>query len=332
MRPRPIDVRSPQLPDAPLVSVWMVSCNHAPFIDRAIASVIAQQTPFPFELVIGDDASSDGTREIVLDWQRRHPDRIRVRLHERNVGPRANGMDVLHACRGRYVAMLEGDDYWVDPEKLRLQAELLEAHPDAILCGARAAVADTDGGMTHVTPAEPPDELATWGARELFEGRWWFRTCTKMIPRRWMERAPQRLGRDWAGTLWLIAASDFGRVCFLDRTVAVYRRHAGGIWSGASDAGRAISDVRTLYDVLPYFHGADRRHLEQALRQRVKILFESPGVSHTTRLTSALRMAMRIPRERSSWRAIAAAFGAGTPFSGENAAASLAEASARPGR
>lgn len=119
--------------NAPLVSVKMITYNHAPYIAKAIEGVLMQETDFPFELVIGEDCSTDGTREIVFDYQKRFPDIIRVVTSEANVGMHANGRRVEAACRGRYIAFCEGDDYWIHPKKLARQVSLLESEPGMVL-------------------------------------------------------------------------------------------------------------------------------------------------------------------------------------------------------
>jgi glycosyltransferase involved in cell wall biosynthesis len=116
----------------PLVSVKMITYNHAPFIAQAIEGVLQQKTNFPFELLIGEDCSTDGTREIVFDYQKKYPDIIRVVTSDKNVGMKKNGLRTLRACQGKYVAFCEGDDYWQSPFKLQKQADYLESHPE---CG-----------------------------------------------------------------------------------------------------------------------------------------------------------------------------------------------------
>jgi glycosyltransferase involved in cell wall biosynthesis len=110
----------------------MITYNHAPFIAQAVENVLRQQTSFPFELVIGEDCSTDGTREIVLDYQRKHPEIIKVVTSEKNVGAKGNAYRVLRACVGEYLAFCEGDDYWHSPFKLQKQVDHLEANRD---CG-----------------------------------------------------------------------------------------------------------------------------------------------------------------------------------------------------
>ena len=116
----------------PLVSIKMVTYNHAPFIAQAIEGVLQQKTNFPFELIIGEDCSTDGTREIVFEYQKKYPEIIRVVTSEKNIGAKRNGLRTLKACHGKYIAYCEGDDYWHDPGKLQKQVDYLENHPE---CG-----------------------------------------------------------------------------------------------------------------------------------------------------------------------------------------------------
>jgi glycosyltransferase involved in cell wall biosynthesis len=116
----------------PLVSVMMITYNHAPFIAQAIQGVLHQKVNFPLELVIGEDCSTDGTREIVLEYQKKFPDIIRGITSDKNVGGRKNAHRTGKECRGKYIAYCEGDDYWHHPSKLQKQADYLESHPE---CG-----------------------------------------------------------------------------------------------------------------------------------------------------------------------------------------------------
>lgn len=113
----------------PIVSVVMITHNHREYISQAIECVLRQETNFPFELVIGEDCSTDGTRDIVFDYHRRYPAIVRVVTSERNVGMNANVLRTERACRGKYIAYCEGDDYWHNPHKLQMQVDYLEHNP-----------------------------------------------------------------------------------------------------------------------------------------------------------------------------------------------------------
>lgn len=112
------------------VSVLMLAYNQKDYIAEAIEHVLKQKAAFAFELIIGEDCSTDGTREIVFGYAREYPDIVRVVTSETNVGPAVNKNRILEASLGKYVAICDGDDYWHDPGKLRKQVDFLDAHPD----------------------------------------------------------------------------------------------------------------------------------------------------------------------------------------------------------
>jgi glycosyltransferase involved in cell wall biosynthesis len=110
----------------PLVSVPMLTYNHEKYIAQAIESVLKQKTDFPIELVIGEDGSTDGTRAIVESYAQSYPEQIKIVTSAANVGALANNIRTTKACNGKYLAILEGDDYWHDESKLQKQVDFLE--------------------------------------------------------------------------------------------------------------------------------------------------------------------------------------------------------------
>ena len=121
-----------------MVSVGLVTYNQVRFIGQAVRSVLAQQTPFPIELVIGDDCSTDGTTNLLRALAAEHPNTIRLLTRERNLGFARNSLDVIAHCRGEYLACLDGDDYWTTTDGLARQVAYLRAHPECVLCFGRA--------------------------------------------------------------------------------------------------------------------------------------------------------------------------------------------------
>lgn len=117
-----------------MVSVYMLTFNHEKYIRKAIDSVLMQKVNFEYELVIGDDASTDGTKKIIQEYARKYPKTIRAYCRKKNIGALRNSNSIKHKCRGKYLACLEGDDYWNIDNKLQLQVEFLEDHPEFILC------------------------------------------------------------------------------------------------------------------------------------------------------------------------------------------------------
>jgi glycosyltransferase involved in cell wall biosynthesis len=118
----------------PVVSVVTITYNQESYIGQAVEGALQQQTDFGVEIIIGEDCSTDRTREIVLGYQRKYPDRIQVITSNHNVGNRENFLRVLMASRGKYIAVCDGDDYWTDPHKLQKQVDFLETNPAYSLC------------------------------------------------------------------------------------------------------------------------------------------------------------------------------------------------------
>lgn len=116
------------MPTVPLVSVNMITYNHEPYIAQAIEGVVNQRANFTFELLIGEDCSTDNTRQIVLDYQKRYPNIIRVISSDINLGATSNLYQLMLECSGKYISFCEGDDYWIDPYKLQKQFDFMEAH------------------------------------------------------------------------------------------------------------------------------------------------------------------------------------------------------------
>jgi len=141
----------------PLVSVKMRAYNHESYIARAIEGVLMQKTDFPIELVIGEDCSTDRTREIVLRYQQDHPDVIRTILWDQNVGARRNSRKLDELLRGKYTAFNDGDDYWTYPKKLQMQVDIMEANPDVGLVHVGIQRFEVVSGELHPWKPKPSD-------------------------------------------------------------------------------------------------------------------------------------------------------------------------------
>ncbi|OZI13512.1 glycosyl transferase family 2 [Bacillaceae bacterium SAS-127] len=126
----------------PLVSIHCATYNHENYIADAIEGFMMQKTNFDFEVLIGEDCSTDRTREIVEKYIRLYPDHIRLITSEHNVGARKNLIRLHEQSRGKYIAFCEGDDYWLDPYKLQKQVDYMESHPECTFCFTNGEVAD----------------------------------------------------------------------------------------------------------------------------------------------------------------------------------------------
>ena len=238
----------------PKVSVAMITYNHEAFISQAIESVMMQKTGFPYELVISDDCSPDRTREITLGLQRRYPNRIRLLLPETNLGMMNNFVRTLRACTGDYIALLEGDDYWIDASKLEKQARLLDAHPEFPACFTRARIVECypPHGSNYYPELKIRNE--TFSPEDLLDKNH-ILTASVMYRNfiRDIDFTPfmsLSMG-DWP---LHILASLRGPIGFLPGTMAVYQLHNGGVWTSATQVSKlqaTIGMYRALNDVLP---------------------------------------------------------------------------------
>lgn len=249
------------------VSVTLISYNQERFIAQAIESVLMQRTDFDFELVVGDDCSTDGTRAVIDSYAASDP-RIRVLPRPRNLGMNRNFWDVLRNCRGQYVAMLEGDDYWTDPTKLQRQAEFLDAHAEVAVVHHRVLVLDDATGRTRPDPwfrirrRKTLDDLLRRGN--------FLHTASTMFRNRELGDAPPWFLDLKIGDFVLHAMNAaHGEIAYLPRTMSVYRVHGGGVHSMIAENARHENLLTTLRHLDEYFEGRHSGAIAQ-LREYVQ--------------------------------------------------------------
>ena len=216
---------------SPLISVAMTSYNSEAVIARAIESALAQRTDFPFEIVISDDYSSDGTAAVAESYRVKYPDVVRVFARQQNVGTQRNYYDLFEQCKGKYIAWLDADDYWTDPEKLSLQAKVLEEDPSVVICGHFVRWVTREGEV--VRERFPTVVPGRHGVIDILSRN--FLSSTSVVFRNGLQRklpawyfdvSPLT---DWP--LYVIAALS-GDIVLLDRSMADYTlSQTGALWS-----------------------------------------------------------------------------------------------------
>ncbi len=235
----------------PTVSVALITYNHGDYIRRAVEGVLAQETPFPVELIVGDDCSTDATPKILAQLMDEYPGRISLRSRERNLGMQHNVIDVLAHCRGQYMALLDGDDYWTDNAKLAKQVSFLERHRDCAMCHHNVLkLYQDEGGRTEVFHRRCPRKTKL---ASLMRGNF-IATCSTLyrwglveLPD-WFSRVPSP---DWCLN---VLHGLHGKIGYITDISAVYRIHSGGIWSTQSrrkDLARRLEAAGLLATVVP---------------------------------------------------------------------------------
>jgi glycosyltransferase involved in cell wall biosynthesis len=215
---------------APLLSVFTVTYNHEQYIAQTIESVLAQKTSFPFEYIIGEDFSTDKTREIVKGYAEKYPDIIKVLLPPANLGMMQNCLNTFKECKGKYLALVDGDDYWTDPYKLQKQVDILEANPDISLCFHNFKIQKNDNIFDN-TIAKVPAKIST--QYDICKQNY-IQTCS-VVCRNIVTNLPS-----WYDTtlnagdypLYMLLA-EMGNFYYLDECMCIYRIHPGGIYTNS---------------------------------------------------------------------------------------------------
>jgi len=116
------------------VSACIITYNHEGFIRECLEGAVNQKVNFEYEIVIGEDNSSDSTKQICIEYAEKYPNLIKFFAREKNLGMIGNWINTIKNCKGKYIALCEGDDYWTDPLKIQKQVEFFEANPYFGLC------------------------------------------------------------------------------------------------------------------------------------------------------------------------------------------------------
>jgi glycosyltransferase involved in cell wall biosynthesis len=245
---------SPTVANPVDVTVLVVTYNHAPYVEQALRSVAAQETERSFEIIISEDCSTDETRALVTDFADRDS-RARLLLSTRNL--RSNDVVArgIRSAQGRYLCLLDGDDYWTSPTKLERQATLLDEDPTLSACFHNARVDRGDGRLEDLWT--PVTQAARVTADEIWSGNP-YATSAGML----RVSALDALGgwyddffpiTDWP--LYIICA-EHGDIAFDDEPVAVYRLHDGGEFSSLP--------VQTKFEMMSSFY----QRMDAALAHR----------------------------------------------------------------
>jgi len=233
------------VPDDRSVSVCMIAYNHGRYIAQALDSVLGQETSFPVEIIVGEDCSEDSTRQILVEYSERFPGRIRPLLADRNRGMMVNFLSTLAACRGRYVAVCEADDYWLGTSKLQKQVDYLESHPGCSVSFHNAYM--EENGQRRLFHQGLRGEA--FGGPDLLK-RWLIPTASAVFRNPGFSAFPDFFYSATHGDLLLfLLLAERGSLDYLDEVMSVYRLHPGGVttsFAGTDFNRRQIDFLRRL--------------------------------------------------------------------------------------
>ena len=250
----------------PIVSVLMITHNHEAHVVQAIESILSQECEFAFELIIGEDRSRDRTRDICLDYQKKYPGIVRVVFSDENVGMHRNFARIWHRARGKYIAMCEGDDYWIDRRKIAKEMAWLEERPVFTMCGTLTEKIRQDkDGVWRKCGVVGPVEDKEWYSLEDLIPNYTFHFSSIML-RKDAVRFPRWFWDVYCvdRPLYLLCAEK-GPVGFIPEITSVYRLHEGGIWSPSDNMGKASKGIRLFENIDRYFDGRYRNIIRRTL-------------------------------------------------------------------
>lgn len=213
--------------NSPKLSIVTTTHNQEAYVRQAFDSFVAQQTDFPVEIVVADDASTDTTPAIIREYTERYPHLFRPILRSQNLGLNLNLTGALSAARGEYIALCEGDDYWIDPQKLKKQVSYLDRHPETAVCFHPVRVVWEDGYAKD--SKFPPAHLRGNLSVEALILMNFIQTNSAVYRRldRYNDIPSDVMPLDW---YLHVRHAVHGEIAMLPETMAVYRRHARGMW------------------------------------------------------------------------------------------------------
>lgn len=231
-----------------VVSVLGICYNHAKTLRRALDSVVHQQTSFTFELLVHDDASTDGSPDIIREYAERYPTIVRPFLESENQYGKGKSViaEMVTQAHGRYIALLETDDCWCDTSKLERQVRGLEEHPECAfsvhdVMARRAG----EGDPHHMFPPVHVDEgvfsADEWLRRELYEGKWMFQISCMLTRRAYVDEYLALASTGFPSKFYLVGDQPMqlfflskGPAWYIARAMSCYTEDSGGFMSRLS--------------------------------------------------------------------------------------------------
>jgi glycosyltransferase involved in cell wall biosynthesis len=234
----------------PIVSVCVLTYNHEKFIKECLEGILKQKVDFVYEIIIGDDFSTDMTQKICQEYVRKYPDRIILISSERNTGAVSNWQRIQNASTGKYIAICEGDDYWVDASKLQKQVDFLEVNPDYSVCYQDAKVINENSSIINHNYGHRKD----FNSEELVKGpiiplhSLCFRNILKDFP----IEAYKMVGNH---SFIISRLGLYGKGKWIGDSILPgrYRVHSGGSWSNKDKEEKLFISSNTCFWIYQYY-------------------------------------------------------------------------------
>jgi len=242
------------------VTVASTAYNHENYIAQAIDTILMQEVDFDYEILIGEDSSSDKTRDIVNDFKKRYPDKIRLILNDSNIGHYQNFIQTLRASQGEYIALLDGDDYWTSPNKLQKQVDFLDSHPECSMCFHNAGVIFE--GLNDKPRRYCPINLKQTLCLEDILSSSIILPLTAMFRSSFVDliaELPEELRaiqmKDWVRFVLL---AQYGKIGYINEMMGVYRVHKGAFWSKGESWSTNATRIRSRTAFIEFYEAMNK--------------------------------------------------------------------------
>ncbi|HBH7054162.1 TPA: glycosyltransferase [Morganella morganii] len=237
--------------DSISVSICCITYNQRDYIEKAIDSFLTQKTSFPFEIIIGNDCSTDGTNKILEEYKKKYPNIISIITPFNNIGANKNLLQVFQYAKGDYIALCEGDDYWIDNNKINEQKTILSGAENINLLVSYAwVVGDNNKGKQR--PFIPPhNEKYISSLANVLASKWQFAsTATYFFKREALKSLPAWFAQATIGDLYLELYLGENGIIVDPKYRAAYRYNANGSWTKTIKKEKFIRIERHLLDVI----------------------------------------------------------------------------------
>jgi glycosyltransferase involved in cell wall biosynthesis len=253
------------------LSIAMITYGHSKFIKQAIESVLMQQTTFDFELIISNDCSPDTTDEIVQEIIDTNPNghKIKYFSHKKNLGMMPNFIFLLEQCRGNYIALCEGDDYWTDPQKLQKQVQFLEDNKEFSICFHNVkTLAGTqfneENSRKNIASVSTINDLATYN---------YIHTPSVVYRNGLIPEFPAYFSTAPIGDYFLhMLNAKYGKIKYIDEVMAVYRLHDTSYWSSKEKSDKLKIWIDFIQKIKENFDADIQIILDQQIKKCTKSL------------------------------------------------------------
>ncbi len=260
----------------PKLSVCLISYNHEPYLETCLKNILNQRVNFDFEVIIGEDHSTDKTAEIVQNYVQKHPNLIKAFIRPKNIGSKLNFLHAFFECKGEYIIHIEGDDYWTDDKKLQRQVDFLDQNSNASACFHNATIVYEDGTNRAPLLINGPNQKK-WISTIDFLGKketWFMATASVMMRRKFVHPLPNWFIDSKSGDIPLyVILAEQGPLGYIDLNMSVYRKNSGGLSYTDSDKSEKFIDNRIfMYSKINEYTQFKFNHLIRQILYEYRLL------------------------------------------------------------